>query len=133
MEYQNLPPPPDWGVVKLQSFEQQKKIMDEQSMAPLNVGFAFTNGCGACQKNQPFFYGCRHIVADAPSAEDHEGIVLSPSHQFLCRTCWKNIERKKFNWGSELGLVCRVCCAKLVIELQQRNPELVLDLFHKKR
>lgn len=122
---------PDRGIVRLQSFDQQKEIYGKSSLDTLDLGFVFTNGCGICKKNQPFWFGCRHIVGI--DADTHEGVVRTIYHQYLCKTCWKLIEKKKFDWEKELGLVCRVCTTGLVNKLKQRNPELVLDLFNKKR
>jgi hypothetical protein len=131
MDYQNFPQPIDWGVVSLLSFDEQAKAMDEQSLTIHNLKFTISMPCPSCKTTQPITFGCRHILGR--DTDNHEGFTITHSKQYVCKTCIKLIERKKFKFATEIGTLCRVCCERLQVELSQRNPELVVDLFSKKQ
>ena len=129
-DFRNIPPPVEWGIISMQSFDDQAKAADEQSMQIQNLAFGISMPCPYCKTTQNIRFGCRHILGRDINL--HEGLTISHSGQYICRSCCKMIEKRKFEFGQEIGVLCKCCCAKTVIDLAARNPELVIDLFSKK-
>lgn len=74
-------------------------------------------------------WGCRHVY---PQDEVHPaGLIFTPKRYYVCKTCWKLIERKKFKFGTELGQRCWHCINEESHRLHKINPELVVDLTKK--
>lgn len=87
------------------------------------------NGLGLLQDSPPITWGCKHLY---PQDEVHPaGMVFVPRGYYVCKTCFKLIENKKFKFSTELVLRCYKCINTESFRLHAINPELVIDLSRK--
>lgn len=68
---------------------------------------------------------CAHVLRQDPVHP--EGFKLMPYGLFLCKTCFKLMERCRFFY-KDMVVNCRDCVEYRAIKLQEINPELFDDL-----
>lgn len=86
----------------------------------------FCRGVGRVPFTPPMAMGCAHVTQQD---EVHPvGIVLTPKRYYVCRVCWDRIQRRRFNFASEIGTRCWQCIADEAERIRQINPTLNMDL-----
>lgn len=68
---------------------------------------------------------CAHVIDQDPVHP--EGFKLLPYGLFLCRTCFRLMERCKFK-NKDIVMNCRDCVEDVAVSLKRINPELFDDL-----
>lgn len=122
---QEMPPAPDWHLIE-QAYGPAgvQRAFGEYHQQLMTFGIVFP-----CPKHGQgeIRFSCRHVVHDQCPPEDHVGIVCTVDGYYVCKTCWKLIERHKFKFEREIGTNCRLCILELAAKLKEINPELLID------
>ena len=83
-------------------------------------------------KGCDFVFGCFHIIHTDPVNPEQVYYVpfnrVSPNGYYLCKTCYRLLERYKLNIWREVCVKCSKCIGEAMTERVNKNPELFIDL-----
>lgn len=82
-----------------------------------------------------FVFACKHVLCQ--DTQHPEGIYFWPlqrngtSGYYVCPSCLRAIERKRYNFGMELQPHCALCMSEKLSEIEKAHPDKLVTLRHK--
>lgn len=79
-----------------------------------------------------FCFACHHVLHNDPVSPEIIRMVPFERGQsdgyFICNTCFKLMERKKFNLQTGIFTKCSLCCGEALTELIRLRPDRFVDM-----